>query len=217
MAVSLFIIIMQRYDIFNKHNNICITNDCFFKEKFSQREVIECDMEELNSIDFAHFFGDGYKKDVLIIVKNEDLELAFKKITEKFIFVLAAGGLVKNEKGEFLFIFRNKHLDLPKGHKEEGEDLEVTAVREVEEETGLKNISLHQKLDVTYHTYIREGKRELKATHWYSMSSNSSEALTPQEEEGIERVEWLSEEYIERNKRKIYPSLYHFLKKHIKI
>ena len=59
-------------------------------------------MEELNSINFAHFFGDGYKKDVLIIVKNEDLELAFKKITEKFIFVLAAGGLVKNEKGEFL-------------------------------------------------------------------------------------------------------------------
>jgi hypothetical protein len=49
------------------------------------------------------------------------------------------------------------------------------------------------------------------------MSSNSSEALTPQEEEGIERVEWLSEEYIKQNKRKIYPSLYHFLKKYIKI
>ncbi|MBO5844060.1 MAG: NUDIX domain-containing protein, partial [Bacteroidales bacterium] len=51
------------------------------------------------------------------------------------IHVPAAGGLVQNEKGEYLFIFRNNHLDLPKGHKEEGENLEVTAVREVEEET----------------------------------------------------------------------------------
>lgn len=217
MAVSLFIIIMQRYDIFNKHNNICITNKCFAEQESAQRIVIECDKDNVNSINFAQFFNENYKKNVLIIVKNLDFEKTFQQITKKMIHVPAAGGLVQNEKGEYLFIFRNNHLDLPKGHQEEGENLEITAVREVEEETGLKDITLGEKLGVTYHTYKREGKRELKATHWYKMSSKSTEALTPQEEEGIERVEWLSEEYLSEHKKEIYPSLYHFLRKHLKI
>lgn len=209
---------MQRYDIFNKHNNICIINDCFSEVNFAQREVIECDNNGLNAIDFSPFFSDNCKKDILIIIKNDvDFEYAFKKITEKLIFVPAAGGLVKNEKNEFLFIYRNKHLDLPKGHQEEGEDLELTAVREVEEETGLGNLSLGKKLDVTYHTYMRNNKRELKVTHWYSMSSDSTEKLIPQKEEGIDRVEWLSEEFIAKHKKKIYPSLYDFLRKHLKV
>lgn len=209
---------MQRYDIFNKHNNICITNDCSEKEKNTQKEVVECDNESINSINFTPFFSEGYRKNILIIVKNDmDLEYAFKKITEKLIFVPAAGGLVENEKGEYLFIFRNKHLDLAKGHQEEGEDLGITAVREVEEETGLKNIILHEKLGITYHTYLREGKRELKATHWYKMTANSNEILTPQKEEGIEKVEWLSEDVIAKNKNKIYASIYHFLKQYLKV
>jgi 8-oxo-dGTP pyrophosphatase MutT (NUDIX family) len=208
---------MQRYDIFNKHNNICITNDCFLDKESTQRIVIECDKDNVNSINFTQFFTDTFKKNVTIIVKNLDFEETFKKITKKLIFVPAAGGVVKNEKGEYLFIFRNKHLDLPKGHQEEGEELEVTAVREVEEETGLQDITLGEKLGVTYHTYKREGKRELKVTHWYSMQSNSEEKLIPQQEEGIEKVEWLSEEYISEHKKNIYPSLYHFLKKVMKI
>lgn len=208
---------MQRYDIFNKHNNICITNKCFAEQELAQRIVIECDKDNVNSINFAQFFNENYKKNVLIIVKNLDFEKTFQQITKKMIHVPAAGGLVQNEKGEYLFIFRNNHLDLPKGHQEEGENLEVTAIREVEEETGLKDITLGEKLGVTYHTYKREGKRELKVTHWYKMSSKSTEALTPQEEEGIERVEWLSEEYLSEHKKEIYASLYHFLRKHLKI
>jgi ADP-ribose pyrophosphatase YjhB (NUDIX family) len=209
---------MQRYDIFNKHNNICIINDCFDKKNFSQREVIECDKVSINSVNFAPFFSDSCRKNILIIVKNDlDFEYAFKKIIEKLIFVPAAGGLVKNEKDEFLFIYRNKHWDLPKGHQEAGEDIELTAVREVEEETGLKNITLKDKLDITYHTYMRDGKRELKVTHWYNMVSNSNEKLTPQSEEGIDRVEWLSKESIKMNKDNIFPSLYHFLEKAINL
>ncbi len=208
---------MQRYDIFNKHNNICIINDCFKELNFAQKEVLECDNDSLNTIDFSPFFSDNCTKDIVIIIKNDvDFEYAFKKITEKLIHVPAAGGLVKNEKDEFLFIYRNRHWDLPKGHQEEGEDLELTAVREVEEETGLGNISLGEKLDVTYHTYMRNNKRELKVTHWYSMSSDSKEKLIPQKEEGIDRVEWLSKEFIAKHEKKIYPSLYHFLEKALK-
>jgi ADP-ribose pyrophosphatase YjhB (NUDIX family) len=50
--------------------------------------------------------------------------------------VMAAGGLVENEHGEILLIYRKKHWDLPKGKLDAGETLEECAVREVEEETG---------------------------------------------------------------------------------
>ena len=43
---------------------------------------------------------------------------------------------------------------------------------------------------ITYHVYTLGEKRILKDTHWYLMKSNYSFALTPQLEEGIERVEW---------------------------
>jgi 8-oxo-dGTP pyrophosphatase MutT (NUDIX family) len=44
----------------------------------------------------------------------------------------AGGGLVYNKKGEVLFILEWK-MDLPKGGTEKGEDIESTAMREVEE------------------------------------------------------------------------------------
>lgn len=54
----------------------------------------------------------------------------------------AGGGLVYNKNGEVLFIFRNGKWDLPKGGSDKGEDIEDTAIREVEEETGVKGLSI---------------------------------------------------------------------------
>ena len=50
------------------------------------------------------------------------------------------GAVVINEKREFLLIkHRNgEHWDFPKGHKEDGESSEDTALREILEETGLE-------------------------------------------------------------------------------
>ena len=56
--------------------------------------------------------------------------------------IIAAGGLVTNKHNELLMIFRRAKWDLPKGKLDEGESIEACAVREVEEETGIKNISL---------------------------------------------------------------------------
>ena len=60
--------------------------------------------------------------------------------------IQAAGGLVNNEKDEILMIFRRGKWDLPKGKLDKGETLEECAVREVEEETGLKKLQLTSTL-----------------------------------------------------------------------
>ena len=52
--------------------------------------------------------------------------------------IIAAGGLVFNEDGDLLMIFRRGRWDLPKGKLDDGEQIEDCAVREVKEETGLR-------------------------------------------------------------------------------
>ena len=84
----------------------------------------------------------------------EELKKAFFK---KFTLVQAAGGLVYNEKKEILLIFRRGKWDLPKGKLDKGEKLEDCAVREVEEETGLTELTIHPKRGVIKYYYIAKG------------------------------------------------------------
>ncbi len=74
----------------------------------------------------------------------------------------AGGGVVLNDRGEFLVILRNGIWDLPKGKLEKGEDFATAAMREVEEETGLHGLKMLDPLSSTYHTYNLKGKRILK-------------------------------------------------------
>ena len=110
--------------------------------------------------------------------------------------VEAAGGLVQNNKGEFLFIYRLNKWDLPKGKMEYDESPQETAIREVEEECGIKNLSIIRKLPLTFHTYILNQKRKLKKTHWFLMHTDYSEKLVPQLEEDIREARWMNEEEI---------------------
>ena len=110
----------------------------------------------------------------------------------KYLEVNAAGGLVRNENGEFLMIHRNGKWDLPKGHQEEGERIEDTAVREVMEETGIDGIILGKHICTTEHTYFRDGKWHLKHTWWYDMLCTGEADPVPQVEEGIDVVKWIA-------------------------
>ena len=103
---------------------------------------------------------------------------------------VAAGGIVFNENKELLAIFRRGHWDLPKGKQDEGEDIETTAIREVEEECGIRPALLHHLID-TFHTYFEAGKWILKRTYWYAKEYKGIEELAPQIEEGITKVEWI--------------------------
>ncbi|WP_461534311.1 NUDIX hydrolase [Sinomicrobium sp.] len=119
-----------------------------------------------------------------------EVDQLLEKFCRKIPVVVAAGGLVTNPTGEVLFIFRNGKWDLPKGKLEKKESAEKAAIREVEEETGIKKLELGPLLNKTYHIFKRNGEYKLKETYWFSMSSSFSGKFRPQNEEGIEKVAW---------------------------
>lgn len=130
------------------------------------------------------------KKYDAVQIFSKDFETLKKDFKSLYKQLDAAGGLVFNDKNEVLFIFRRDFWDLPKGKIDPGETKEEAAVREVQEETGLKNIELGKKLITTRHTYKnRKGKRIIKKTFWYKMTTTDSD-LIPQTEEDIEMAIW---------------------------
>ncbi|WP_339626787.1 NUDIX domain-containing protein [uncultured Winogradskyella sp.] len=105
--------------------------------------------------------------------------------------VVAGGGKVYNQKNEILFIYRNNKWDLPKGKTEGKETIEATAIREVEEETGVSGLVITKPLPITYHVFKRNGKHKIKVTYWFEMKTDFEGELFPQEDEGITNVTWL--------------------------
>jgi 8-oxo-dGTP pyrophosphatase MutT (NUDIX family) len=134
-----------------------------------------------------------------------DLEKLKKAFLKKFSHVVAAGGFVTNEKDELLMIFRRGKWDLPKGKLDKGETLEVCALREVEEETGLKNVKLISSLIVTYHSFHEGTRHVIKETHWFVMSVRGEQNLTPQTEEDIDEIRWVTAPEIKTYLEKAYP------------
>jgi 8-oxo-dGTP pyrophosphatase MutT (NUDIX family) len=143
--------------------------------------------------------------DVYLYYENEKrLLTAFSALFKP---INAAGGLVKNTKGEFLFIFRNGKWDLPKGKIEKGEGIETAAIREVEEECGIGQLKIVTELASTYHIYFIENKAILKRTHWFEMSSNDLSPLVPQITEGITDVQWLPKTALKQVYDNTFPSI----------
>jgi 8-oxo-dGTP pyrophosphatase MutT (NUDIX family) len=128
-----------------------------------------------------------------------------KTFQRKFTLVKAAGGLVKNHHDQILMIFRRNRWDLPKGKLDKGETLEHCAVREVEEETGLRNVNLTTSLHVTYHTYHEGTKHVLKESSWFSMTVDGEQTLTPQTAEDISDIQWIDQDQIKAYLKKTFP------------
>jgi len=119
----------------------------------------------------------------------------------------AGGGLVYNKKGEVLFIFRGGKWDLPKGGMNKNEAIENTAIREVEEETGVNGLRITNKLQKTYHIFKRNGKYRLKITEWFEMHTEFEGTPVGQIEEGIEKVAWLNPDQIEEALKNSYENI----------
>ncbi|MEI6889288.1 MAG: NUDIX hydrolase [Bacteroidales bacterium] len=153
-------------------------------------------------------------KSILSIWSEDDFDRLVKAFFSLHQRVEAAGGVVFNEHEELLFIHRNGKWDLPKG-KISGKDrrkaeknrsakpekllaidfeeqiARIAAIREVKEETGLKNIKISSELPITYHIYFNGDRGYIKQTRWYRMESTTEESLKPQISEGIIIVRWI--------------------------
>ncbi|MBL4606003.1 MAG: NUDIX domain-containing protein [Flavobacteriaceae bacterium] len=125
-----------------------------------------------------------------VVLYSEDLQKSWEDFKMHFKVITAGGGIVVNQNKEFLFIFRGGKWDLPKGRIEKGENIEETALREVEEECGVQQLQLDTFLLTTYHIFFQKNESRLKETFWYLMNTSFDKKLTPQLEEGITIAEF---------------------------
>ena len=142
-----------------------------------------------------------------IYIPAENIEDTYRMICSEFVEVNAGGGLVSNRRGDFLLISRNGLWDLPKGHQDPGEDISVTALREVQEETGIDQLIPRGLICVTDHCYRRDGKWHLKHTWWYDMLYTDPTDLTPQREEDITKAAWVARSSLPPYLLNTYPSI----------
>jgi 8-oxo-dGTP pyrophosphatase MutT (NUDIX family) len=177
------------YKVFVNDKPLFLTNKVEKETDFQMFLLETVDFEQL----IKKMFNNKVQKAFLY---HPDEKEILKKLKEKIPVSKAGGGLVYNSRGEVLFIFRNGKWDLPKGGIEKGEEIEETAMREVEEETGVSGLEIVEKLQKTYHVFRRNGIYKLKITTWFEMKTGYDGVLTGQVNEGIEKVAWLNPEEI---------------------
>ncbi len=173
------------YKVFVNDKPLFLTNEIAKETDFQLFLLESVDIEQL----IVKMFNNKIQKANLY---HPDEKEILKKVKEKIPVNKAGGGLVYNKNGDVLFIFRNGKWDLPKGGIEKGEEIIETALREVEEETGVTNLVIKRKLQKTYHIFKRNGRYKLKVTHWFEMQTDFEGTLVAQANEGIEKAVWLN-------------------------
>ena len=142
-----------------------------------------------------------------IYIPTDNVEGMHGRGCAEFKEVDAAGGLVSNKRGDYLLIRRGGLWDLPKGHREEGEDIPLTALREVQEETGVDKLKLRDLICITDHCYLRNETWHLKHTWWYDMLYTDPVNLTPQAEEDISKAAWVARSSLPPFLKNTFPSI----------
>lgn len=183
---------MQRYTVY--FHQRCInfySNNKALRKKNVEDNIVYYNAESNLFDHVLNFLSDDKGINLTIIAKKSEIKNAIKKFKSLFVKIDAAGGIVVNSKQEILWIYRLGKWDLPKGKIEEGESRKNAALREVEEETGLSNLTILRKLGVTRHIFSKKEKYHLKHTHWFLMYCADNSEPIPQTEEDIQIVKWL--------------------------
>ena len=179
------------YKVFLNENVINLTSEIQFGSNMTVLPLKE------TSIDDVISKVKKYKKIYLYHHNSLKLISNFKK---KIKVVKAGGGVVTNSKDEILFIFRRNKWDLPKGKKDKGETIDLTALREVKEETGIGNLKIIDFRMKTYHIFKKNNEYCLKETTWYNMTSDFDGKFIPEIKEDITKVVWKNESKIQKIK-----------------
>ncbi len=190
------------YKVFVKEVAIIVTSN---KDAYPDHDVFKLKKADLQKI--VRKIRKGKLERVLLYSKSP--EKLLKRLHKKLPLVIAAGGLVINDKQQYLFIHRNGKWDLPKGKMDRNETVEQAAMRETMEETGVQDLKIDYYLGPTYHIFDWKENSKLKLTHWYIMTTTYNGALVPQEDEGIEQAAWLGKEDAENALKVSYENIKH--------
>lgn len=197
---------MQKYNLFFNEVKLSIINydKNQIKNLRSKGKIIFEDNEDLDKR-VETFLHNQINLQVYCLFENE--EQLLRKLATYFRFKKAAGGIVYNPQGDILVMSRYGYYDFPKGHIEEGESPQETALREVSEETNVNDLLLQEKIGNTYHVFYARDQFYLKETQWFRMITHQYGDIKPQEEEHIQALWWFSPEEISNHKVLFYPSL----------
>jgi 8-oxo-dGTP pyrophosphatase MutT (NUDIX family) len=188
----------------------------FVQEKVIKIPLHESDLNSCNKIIQINklqdiekvFFEFVNSSDNEICLQNKNIKMLPDLFYANFKLIEAAGGIVKNKDGKYLFIYRNGYWDLPKGKIEKGEDIKTCALREVEEECAISGLTIINDLSPTYHMYeLKKNKWAVKVSYWFEMYTSDTKAPIPQTEEGITEAVWLAPSELEKVRQNTYPSI----------
>lgn len=180
------------YKVFFNDRTVILTDD--FRKNFQHRYGLFYKFRNQEDLEELIDFYSKLTRIKTLFVFHYDVEELQEAFRACFTIIDAAGGVVKNEKGEYLFIYRRGKWDLPKGKLDEGENYQQAALREVCEETGLADVKLSKPLMSTYHTYPFKETLALKKTYWFEMTYKGNGQAIPQTSEDIEEVKWFKAE-----------------------
>jgi len=169
-------------------------------------------IEKPHQLGLRQIFDDFLKREekILFLLSPEENKL-WDNFRSIFVTIRAAGGMILKG-GKYLFIFRRGKWDLPKGKTDKGETPEQTAVREVHEECGIRDLTITKQLPATWHIYQSgyedsKGLWILKETVWFEMAHRDDEKLVPQTDEEITQVKWFRSDDFDIILKNTYPNL----------
>ena len=184
----------QRYEIYVNEKPLFLISDEEFRnlESSSNSLIMPYSGSPKSLFQYLDILEKASRFDQVILYHKEPKQI-FKELKKILNISEAAGGVIENDEGKILLIFRRSFWDLPKGKLDTSETFEHAAIRECQEETGLHKLVLLNKIGTTYH-FFRDKKndaRSLKKTKWFLLKLEGQEELRPQAEEDIELAEWV--------------------------
>jgi 8-oxo-dGTP pyrophosphatase MutT (NUDIX family) len=193
------------YKVFFNERIVFLTHD--FLRSFQENQGLFYKFRDKNELKELLLVFLALKKISQLFICHNDADGLFREFRSCFRYVEAAGGLVRNGRGEVLFINRFDKWDLPKGKIEKNETARETALREVEEECGISGLEIVSELQPTYHTYFEKALPYLKKTMWFEMTYAGNQKPKPQTEEFITNIIWAREKDLAIIQKNTYPSI----------
>lgn len=190
----------QMYKVFVNHKEVILTTT---PPDYDQAMVSPLKSTSLAKM--LQMLRSTNHKTLYLVHHNPDKLIPLLK--KKLPVIVAGGGVVQNEQGKILFIYRKKKWDLPKGRIDNGETLEQGSKREVKEETGVKKLKVGDLAGITYHIFKRSNRYQLKETFWFYMTTTFQGELVPETKEDITKAVWKGKKKTIKALEKTYPNI----------